>query len=108
MRKNGMAAAGMAATISVLTAGGTARSPEIAGPIVVKLVEGQGRFEPKSLELRPGQYIFMVTNQGVDHPVDFVLKLTRTDRVGDDPSGRPLRGSRLSHRVGDGETASTS
>ncbi len=49
----------------------------------------------------------MVTYQGVDHVVDFVLMQTKSDDVADDPSGRPLRNSRLSRRIGSGETASS-
>ena len=77
------------------------------GPVVVRLVQEPGGFEPRNLELKPGRYIFMVTNQGVDHEVDFVLKMIRSAETADDPSERPVRNSRLSHRIGNGDTAST-
>lgn len=108
MNRNFVAAvAVLMTTISLSPAADRERAPENAGPAVVRLVETPGAFEPKDLELRPGKYIFMVTNQGVDHPVDFVLTMTKSDEVAEGSSGRPVRNSRLSRRIGNGETASS-
>jgi plastocyanin len=102
-----VAAATLGMAISMSPGADRGRDARIEGPVVVRLVQGPGSFEPQDLELKPGRYIFMVTNQGVDHEVDFVLKMTRSAEMTDDPSGRPVRNSRLSHRIGNRETAST-
>ncbi len=101
------AAAILMTTMTMSPGADRERGPETTGPTIVRLIETSGAFEPKDLELRPGKYIFMVTNQGVGHPVDFVLTLSKSDEVVEGSSGRPVRNSRLSHRIGDGETASS-
>ena len=86
----------------VPASGGTGNgAPE--GLMVVRLVQIPGSIEPGVLTLPPGKYLFMVTNAGVDRPVDFVLR--RRDGV----SGETKRvvGSRLSRVVKRGETASS-
>jgi hypothetical protein len=94
-------------TVSALPGADRGRDPQADGPVVVRLVQGPGSFEPRNLDLKPGRYIFMVTNQGVDHQVDFVLRMTRSAEAADDPSDRPVRNSRLSRRIASGETASS-
>jgi hypothetical protein len=91
-----------------LAAAAEAKEEAVAGPTVVRLVQSPGAVEPQNLELRPGRYLFMVTNQGVDHEVDFVLK--RVEGIGSrgevDP--KPVRSARLGRLVRSGETSSTS
>ncbi|HEU4402230.1 MAG TPA: hypothetical protein VFT43_09005 [Candidatus Polarisedimenticolia bacterium] len=77
------------------------------GPTIVKLVETPDTFEPASLDLRPGAYIFMVTNRGVNHPVDLMLKTAETEESSDSVSHRIVPNSRLTRRAGNGETSST-
>ena len=101
------AAATLAMATSMSAGANRDAGPGTVGPAVVRLVESPGAFEPRELDLQAGSYIFMVTNQGVDHPVDFVLKLTRSEDTARDASDRAVRNSRLSHRIGSGETAST-
>lgn len=101
------AAATLLMSVTLSPGAGRECGAETTGPAIVRLVETSGAFEPKELELRPGKYIFMVTNQGVDHPVDFVLTMTKSDEGAEGSSGRPVRNSRLSHRIGNGETASS-
>lgn len=40
---------------------------------VIHLTQTEGQFETQALNLKPGKYIFEVTNQGVDHEVAFML-----------------------------------
>ncbi len=47
---------------------------------VVKLVQTPGEFTQKELSLKPGTYVFEVSNQNVGHDVGFVLI-----KKGDDP-----------------------
>lgn len=53
--------------------------------------------------------IMMVTavTLGMAISMSLVLKMTRSAEIADDPAERPVRNSRLSHRIGNGETAST-
>ncbi|PQB05283.1 hypothetical protein [Aureitalea marina] len=39
----------------------------------VKLEQTPGEFTQQTLKLKPGSYIFEVTNKGIDHAVGFVL-----------------------------------
>jgi len=107
MKRMVAAAATLAMATSMIAGANRDAGRGNVGPAVVRLVESPGIFEPGELDLPAGSYIFMVTNQGVDHPVDFVLKATRSNDTTRDPSDRAVRNSRLSHRIGRGETAST-
>lgn len=78
-----------------------------SGPTVVRMAQSPGAFEPQTLELRPGQYIFMVTNQGVEHEVDFVLKRMEGQNAQGEADPKPLRGARLTRPIRNGETSST-
>jgi len=78
-----------------------------SGPTVVRLAVSPGTFEPRDLELRPGRYIFMITNQGVDHPIDFVLKRVEGQDADGKADPRPVRGARLTRLIRNGETSST-
>ena len=40
---------------------------------VIKLDQTPGKFEKEGLNLKPGKYIFEVTNVGVDHELGFVI-----------------------------------
>lgn len=103
-----IAAAAVLVTATTMSAGADkGAAPEPPPPTVVKLVETPGSFDPRSLDLPAGKYVFLVTNQGVDHPVDFLLKLTKSEDLNQDPSDRTVRNSRLSHHVANGETAGT-
>uniref|UniRef100_UPI0040474377 cupredoxin domain-containing protein n=2 Tax=Roseivirga sp. TaxID=1964215 RepID=UPI0040474377 len=42
-------------------------------PTVIKLDQTPGKFEKEGLTLKPGKYIFEVTNVGIDHEVGFVI-----------------------------------
>jgi len=81
--------------------------PSASGPAVVRLAVSPGTLEPRDLELRPGRYIFMVTNQGVDHPIDFVLKRVEGQDAEGKADPRPVRGARLTRLIRNGETSST-
>jgi hypothetical protein len=74
-----------------------------AGPQVVRVILQGGAFDPATLRLAPGRYLFMVTNADVDGPVDF--RLTRHDDGRNED--RAVRGARLGHAVKRGETSST-
>lgn len=40
---------------------------------VIHLTQTKGQFDTQSLNLKPGKYIFEVTNESVDHEVAFML-----------------------------------
>ena len=40
---------------------------------VIHLTQTKGQFDTQELNLKPGKYIFEVTNEGVDHEVAFML-----------------------------------
>jgi plastocyanin len=65
---------------------------------VVKLVQTPGEFKTTKLNLKPGNYIFEVTNKGIDHEVAFFL--TQDGKTQIENSGLP-------NTLKNGETART-
>ncbi len=64
---------------------------------VIHLTQTKGEFDTQSLNLKPGKYIFEVTNKGVDHDVAFMLV----------PSDKPkdaIQAAGLPELLEDGET----
>lgn len=56
---------------------------------VIHLTQTEGQFETQKLNLRPGKYIFEVTNDGVDHEVAFMLTNAETPKTGIQAAGLP-------------------
>ena len=56
---------------------------------VIHLTQTKGEFETKNLNLKPGKYIFEVTNNGVDHEVAFMLASAKTPKEGIQAAGLP-------------------
>lgn len=56
---------------------------------VIHLTQTEGQFETQALNLRPGKYIFEVTNDGVDHEVAFMLTKAETPKQGIKEAGLP-------------------
>lgn len=52
-------------------------------PTVIKLDQTPGKFEKEGLTLKPGKYIFEVTNVGVDHELGFVIAPVVNGQEGD-------------------------
>ncbi len=78
-----------------------------SGPTIVRMVQSPGVFEPQNLELRPGRYIFMITNLGVDHQVDFVLKRMEGQNAQGGADPKPIRSARLTRLIRNRETSNT-
>lgn len=70
---------------------------------VIKLDQTPGMFEPTELKLKPGKYIFKVTNVSVDHEVAFVLNKAKKDNT----PGEKVPNAELPKTLKKGETAST-
>ncbi|MDX2286804.1 MAG: hypothetical protein NW241_21745 [Bacteroidia bacterium] len=77
-----------------------------AGPLpaadtvqVIRLVQVPGRFTDTALSLKPGRYIFEMTNQGIGHEVGFYLR-SAADEAG-------LPGTEAMGHITDGQTART-
>ncbi len=68
-------------------------------PKTVELVQTPGQFEPQTLELPAGQYVFKIVNKNVDHEVGFWLQQ-------DTEKGPTVPKSGTKH-IKKGETAST-
>jgi hypothetical protein len=66
---------------------------------VVRLVQVPGRFTDTALTLKPGRYIFEMTNAGIGHEVGFWL------RAGAEGEGLP--GTESMGHITDGQTART-
>lgn len=66
--------------------------------MVVKQVQTPGEFNTTKLNLKPGDYIFEVTNKGIDHEVAFFLT---------EDGKNPLANAELPNTLKDGETART-
>ena len=69
-------------------------------PATVKLDQTPGEFKTTELKLKPGKYVFDVTNKGVDHAVGFVIT----------PKGKTdqqdhIQSSYLSQTIKNGESA---
>lgn len=68
----------------------------------VSLVQTEGEFETKQLTLEEGTYIFEVTNQGVDHPLGFVLAPKgKTDEA------HHIKAAYVQKAIEDGETSTS-
>ena len=75
-----------------LAGGALAQEKKADAVTTIKLVQTPGQFEPQKLELKPGKYIFEVTNQNVDHEVGFYLRKKTADG-----KGKPLPNSDTGH-----------
>jgi len=69
-----------------------------AEPTVIKLSQTPGAYTTQSLDLKPGAYIFEITNENVDHPVAFFLTTT-------DDTKTPVKNSMLDGGVVQGNSA---
>jgi len=69
---------------------------------VIKLDQTPGKFTKESLTLKPGKYIFEVTNAGVDHEVGFVIAPVVNGKEGDH-----IKAGYLPKAIKDGEKASS-
>lgn len=61
--------------------------------LVIELVQTPGQFEPQRLTMKPGKYVFKVTNKSVDHEVGFYLRA----KTADGKDGAPLPNSNPGH-----------
>ena len=64
---------------------------------VIHLTQTTGEFDTQNLNLKPGKYIFEVTNQDVDHEVAFML-------VPSDKPKAPIKAAGLPGLLNKGET----
>ncbi|MBO3698026.1 cupredoxin domain-containing protein [Roseivirga sp. E12] len=69
---------------------------------VIKLDQTPGKFTTEALTLKPGKYIFEVTNSGVDHEVGFVIAPVTNGKEGDH-----IKAGYLPKAIKDGEKASS-
>mgnify|MGYP005637131503 CR=1 FL=1 len=69
---------------------------------VIKLDQTPGEFVVKDLTLKPGKYIFEVSNTGVDHEVGFVLVPVTNGKEGDH-----IKAGYLSKAIKNGEKGSS-
>ncbi len=67
---------------------------------VIKLDQTPGKFEKEGLNLKPGKYIFEVTNVGVDHELGFVIAPVTQGKEGDH-----IKAGYLGKTIKDGETS---
>ena len=58
----------------------------------IKLVQTPGQFEPQKLDLKPGKYVFEITNRNVPHEVGFYLRKKSANG-----KGKPLPNSDARH-----------
>jgi plastocyanin len=79
-------------------------SIQAGNPEVVKLDQTTGAFTQEELTIKPGTYIFEVSNRGVDHAVGFVLI-----KAGQDPSDpkNHIQAAYLNRTIENGEVASS-
>lgn len=68
----------------------------------IKLEQVAGDFTVHSLTLSPGDYVFEISNHGVDHPVGFVI----TPR-GKNEQKYHIKDAYVKQTISDGETAQT-
>ena len=69
---------------------------------VIKLDQTPGEFVVQELTLKPGKYIFEVTNSGVDHEVGFVIVPVANGKEGDH-----IKAGYLPKAIKNGEKASS-
>jgi len=67
---------------------------------VIKLDQTPGKFEKEGLTLKPGKYIFEVTNAGVDHELGFVIAPVKNGK-----EGGHIKDGYLANAIKDGETS---
>ena len=67
----------------------------------VKLEQTTGAFTQEKLNLKPGKYVFEVTNSGIDHEVAFVLAPKKSEVTQEDH----IANAYLANPVADGQTA---
>ena len=77
---------------------GYAQTNQVAEPTVIQLSQEEGVYTTTHLELAPGDYIFEVTNDGVDKDLGFYLQ---------DATDAGVANSGLNELVGNGETSRT-
>lgn len=70
-------------------------------PKVVKLTQVDGKFTKTELKLKPGKYIFEVTNKKVDREVGLVVANTTEEGT----TGDHIKEGYLSNAIKKGETA---
>lgn len=70
-------------------------------PKVVKLTQVDGKFTKSSLNLKPGKYIFEVTNKKVDREVGLVVANTTEEGK----AGDHIKAGYLANTIKKGETA---
>jgi plastocyanin len=68
---------------------------------VIKLEQTSGAFTQEKLELKPGKYVFEVTNKDVDHEVAFVLA-PKKETIGEEDF---IQAAFLATPVADGQSA---
>ena len=81
-----------ALVVTLAFAHATLAQKQDSGVTTIKLVQTPGQFEPQTLELKPGKYIFAVVNKDVDHEVGFYLRKKTADG-----KGQPLPNSDAGH-----------
>ena len=67
----------------------------------IKLEQTPGVFTQKTLELKPGKYVFQVSNKDIDHEVAFALA-PKQEVIGD---GDYIKEAFLAHPVSSGQSA---
>ncbi|HEY9116547.1 MAG TPA: plastocyanin/azurin family copper-binding protein [Roseivirga sp.] len=67
---------------------------------VIKLDQLPGKFKTEELTLKPGKYIFEVSNVGVDHELGFVIAPVDEGKEGDH-----IKTSYLAKTIKNGETS---
>ncbi len=80
---------------------GTTATAQDQEPQVIKLTQVDGKFTKKELNLKPGTYIFEVTNKSVDREVGLVVANLNEDGA----AGEHIAEGYLSNAIKKGETA---
>ena len=65
---------------------------------VIHLTQTPGQFDTQTLNLKPGKYIFKVTNENVDHEVAFMLTPANDSKS-------PIQSAGLPNLLKEGQTA---
>ena len=82
---------------------GTSAVAQDQQPEVVKLTQVEGKFTKKQLNLKPGTYVFEVTNKSVDREVGLVV----ANATDEGKAGDHIQEGYLSNTIKKGETASS-
>jgi plastocyanin len=72
------------------------------GQNTIKLEQVKGEFTVHSLTLAPGDYVFEISNNGIDHPVGFVIT-----PKGKNDQKYHIKNAYVKKTVSDGESAQT-